>query len=304
LDVAYAGAVISQFNANPRVNQLKAMFRVMSYLQDHPDFALPITGDAESVSAFKWLGSMPQHLRNNMRRQYHGVGTEEIDEDDPVACGKPMKMTCFVDSDHAGCKATRRSTYGFIIFLGGTPIYWESKKQKFVFESTYGSELMALRDAVRKVKGLRQSMRALGVKLGGPCKMAVDNMSVVDNTTLDDSALKHLMYGAAYHFIREALCMEIIDIVHVGTNENVADIFTKGLNGDKLSKHAERVVINGSNEKGRSLDKIIKSQGKDIEVDKMIPRVMMIDEDLCEKENNIPELIQSLMMCNVTPREE
>ena len=126
IDIAYSGAVLSQFNASPRANQLKAIFRVMSYLEDHPEFTMPIVGDASKTKTLEGLGSMPKHLRDNMRTQYPGVGVEEEDEDDPTPRGGALKMTCYVDSDHAGCKATRRSTYGFIIFLGGTPIFWES----------------------------------------------------------------------------------------------------------------------------------------------------------------------------------
>ena len=75
---------------------------------------------------------------------------------------------------------------------------------------------------------------------------------------------------------------------HRAFRDSGFDIFTKGLNGDKLSKHVKRVVINGSNESGKSLEKVVKSRGEDIEIDKMLPRVMTINDDLCERENNMP----------------
>jgi hypothetical protein len=155
---------------------------------------------------------------------------------------------------------------------------------------------MALRDAARQVKGLRLSMRSMGVKIDGPCKMAVDNMSVVTNTSHADSPLKHLMYGAAYHFIREALCMEIIDVIHVGTNENLVDIFTKGLNGDKVRGLVKKVIVNGSNKNEAGLDPIKPLRGEDIKIKKTVPRFMMVDASLIGRMDEIPQLIQSLMM--------
>eukprot|EP00537_Pseudo-nitzschia_pungens_P006437 CAMPEP_0172357460 /NCGR_PEP_ID=MMETSP1060-20121228/1836_1 /TAXON_ID=37318 /ORGANISM="Pseudo-nitzschia pungens, Strain cf. cingulata" /LENGTH=79 /DNA_ID=CAMNT_0013078161 /DNA_START=614 /DNA_END=850 /DNA_ORIENTATION=+ len=68
---------------------------------------------------------------------------EVIPPDAPEAFGKGVIMSCFVDADHAGCKATRRSHTGIIIFLNRAPIMWFSKRQTTVETSTFGSEIVA-----------------------------------------------------------------------------------------------------------------------------------------------------------------
>ena len=42
----------------------------------------------------------------------------------PEPRGRPVKVSCFVDADHAGCRITRRSHAGMLIFCNGSPILW------------------------------------------------------------------------------------------------------------------------------------------------------------------------------------
>jgi hypothetical protein len=52
-------------------------------------------------------------------------------------------MTVYVDADQAHDLETRRSITGILIMLDNTPVGWESKLQKTLETSTYGSELVA-----------------------------------------------------------------------------------------------------------------------------------------------------------------
>jgi hypothetical protein len=50
-----------------------------------------------------------------------------------------VSVSCFVDADPAGCRATRHSHTGVSIFVNGTPILWYLKRQNTVEASTFGS---------------------------------------------------------------------------------------------------------------------------------------------------------------------
>ena len=63
-------------------------------------------------------------------------------------------MTVFVDADHAGDRATRRSFTGILIYVNRAPIIWYSKKQNTVESSTFGSEFVAMRIATEITEGL------------------------------------------------------------------------------------------------------------------------------------------------------
>ena len=101
-----------------------------------------------------------------------------------------MKVSCFVDADHAGCRITRRSHTGILIFCNRSPILWFSKRQTTVESSTFGSEIVAMRIAVEMIEGLRHKLRMMGVPVDGPADVFCDNESVVKNTSRPESPLK------------------------------------------------------------------------------------------------------------------
>jgi hypothetical protein len=76
---------------------------------------------------------------------------EEISNDLPVSKGPNVRMTVYVDADHAHDLVTRRSITGTLMMLNNTPIKWVSKHQTTVEASTYGSELLASRIATELI---------------------------------------------------------------------------------------------------------------------------------------------------------
>ena len=126
---------------------------------------------------------------------------EELPPDLLEPLGKEVKVTAYVDADHAHDLVTRRSVTAILILLNNTPYRWISKRQKTVETSTYGSELVAARIATEVVMEIRYQLRMLGVPIKGPTHMYGDNSSVVLNTTVPSSVLKKKHNAIAYHRI-------------------------------------------------------------------------------------------------------
>lgn len=145
-----------------------------------------------------------------------------------------MTMSCFVDADHAGCRETRRSHTGIIIFLQRTPIIWYSKRQNTVESSTFGSEFVAMKTAVEQVEGLRYKLRMMGIPLDGATNVFCDNESVFKNSTHPESVLKKKHNAIAYHRTREAIAAGIVRLAWEDGRFNIADVLTKLLPGPKL----------------------------------------------------------------------
>ena len=116
-----------------------------------------------------------------------------------------------------------------IIFLNKTLIQWYSKRQATVESSTYGSEMVAARIATELTIAMRYRLRMLGVPVKGPASMFGDNLSVVTNCTLSTSTLKKKHNAITYHKVREAVAAGVINLAHVPTKDNLADIMTKPL---------------------------------------------------------------------------
>ena len=56
----------------------------------------------------------------------------------------PLTLTAFTDADWAGGPFDRKSTTGFMVFLGSNPISWSSKKQSTVSRSSTEAKYHAL----------------------------------------------------------------------------------------------------------------------------------------------------------------
>lgn len=69
----------------------------------------------------------------------------------------------YLDSDWAGDKDSRKSTFGFIFMLNGGPMSWYSKKQPTVALSSTETEYIALTLAAKEATWLRLLLTELGL---------------------------------------------------------------------------------------------------------------------------------------------
>ena len=106
-----------------------------------------------------------------------------------------------MDADHSGESLTRRSWTVFIVMLNNAPIYWHSKKQTSVEMSTFGSEMMTMKEASNYIRGFRYKLRMFGVSVENPSYMYSDNQSVLAGSTRPDSTLNKKAQSIAFHFI-------------------------------------------------------------------------------------------------------
>jgi hypothetical protein len=70
-------------------------------------------------------------------------------------------VTAYFDADWAGCPDTRRSTSGYCVFLGDSPVSWSSKRQLTVSRSSAETEYRAIANAVAECTWLRHLLAEL-----------------------------------------------------------------------------------------------------------------------------------------------
>jgi hypothetical protein len=154
--------------------------------------------------------------------------TEAMPPDAPDDRGKGVQQSCFVDADHARNRVTQRSHTSILVYMNRAPITWFSKRQATVETSMFGSESVAMRIAVKMIKGLRYKLRMMGIPIDGPASVFYDNNSVVINASTPKSSLKKKHNAIAYQRVREACAAGTIMITKEGT------IFTKMLPAPRL----------------------------------------------------------------------
>ena len=118
--------------------------------------------------------------------------------------GNPVSVRAYVDANHAGNLANRRSHSGILIYVNNAPIIWYSKRQNTVESSSFGSEYVALRICTELVEALRYKLRTFGIPVEGPADIFCDNQSVVTNSSVPSSVLNKRHNAICYHRVREA----------------------------------------------------------------------------------------------------
>ena len=83
------------------------------------------------------------------------------------------------------------------------------------------------------IRGLRYKLREMGIPVESPAYVFGDNKSVLANASVPDSVLQKKANSIAYHFVREGSAMDEWRITYINTHENIADLLTKPLGGEK-----------------------------------------------------------------------
>ena len=86
--------------------------------------------------------------------EYYPGACEAVPPNAPDVRGQLVSMSCFVDTDHAGCWVTRCSHTSVLIFVNRAPILWYLTRQNTVEASTFGSEFITAKVAVEMIEGL------------------------------------------------------------------------------------------------------------------------------------------------------
>nr|GEW58703.1 retrovirus-related Pol polyprotein from transposon TNT 1-94 [Tanacetum cinerariifolium] len=140
-----------------------------------------------------------------------------------------FELTAFSDSDHAGCLDSRKSTSGGIQFLGGDKLVsWSSKKQDCTSMSSAEAEYVSLSACCAQVLWLRTQLTDYGFHFD-KISMYYDSKAAITISCnpVQHSRTKHI--DVRYHFIKEKVEKGIVELFFVGTEYQLADMFTKAL---------------------------------------------------------------------------
>ncbi|KAG8492199.1 hypothetical protein CXB51_009896 [Gossypium anomalum] len=144
-----------------------------------------------------------------------------------------LRLKGYTDSDWAGSKDDMKSTSGYAFTLGSAMVCWSSKKQSLVAQSTAEAEYVAAASAVNQAIWLRKILADLNLIQEEATEILCDNKSAVAiaKNPVFHGRTKH--FDIKLHVIREMEQACEIKLVHCNSENQIADILTKGLAGMK-----------------------------------------------------------------------
>ena len=147
-----------------------------------------------------------------------------------------FRLVGYTDSDWVGDAETQKSTSGYAFFLGSGSFSWSSKKQQVVALSSAEAEYMAATSTACQAVWLRRMLNELMHEQEGPTKIMCDNKSAIAlaKNPVFHGRSKHI--GIKYHYIRELVKSEEIELEFCRSEDQVADILTKPLKADMFEK--------------------------------------------------------------------
>ncbi|MBW0539433.1 hypothetical protein O181_079148 [Austropuccinia psidii MF-1] len=149
-------------------------------------------------------------------------------------------MEMYVDANWGG--EASRSQHGFIGFLWGSPVTWNSRRQTCVASSTCQAEYMALSFAARAGIWLSQAINT--VFDGIVPTLISDNKAAIQIASDSGSRKNSRHIQREFHLINELLTTKRVTISWIKSEDQKADIFTKRLGKLKIKRFNED-IFNG-----------------------------------------------------------
>ncbi|GJT18503.1 ribonuclease H-like domain-containing protein [Tanacetum coccineum] len=125
------------------------------------------------------------------------------------------QLIAYSDADWAGCPATRRSTFGYCIFLGDNLLTWSSKCQDTLSYSSVEAEYHGVANGVAETSWIRNLLRELHTPLFIASLVYCDNVSAVymSANSVQHQRTKHIEIDI--QFVREKVAAGHVRVLHV-----------------------------------------------------------------------------------------
>ena len=165
-----------------------------------------------------------------------------------VKASVDLSLDCFVDADFAGRfgrdpgtePTSVKSRTGYIVKLGGCPVFWKSQLQSSIALSTSEAEYVALSQSLRVILPMQQLLNKIITHVDVPpefhsidstirATVFEDNNSALQLATTHHVTNRTRYYATKWHWLWDAVRTGKVKIGLIDTAEQDADYLTIGL---------------------------------------------------------------------------
>ena len=177
------------------MGHLEVLYNIFAYLKKHKDMG-KLTYDSKTPE----VDDSDFH-NNTDWKDFYGDVEEELPPNMTEPRGNVVRISAFVDANHAGNVVTHQSHSSIITFVQNAPIIWFSERQNTVKVAIFGSEFIALRICNELIVALRYKLCMFGVLLDGSADIFCDNLGVVMNASKPESTLQKKHNAINFHAV-------------------------------------------------------------------------------------------------------
>ncbi|CAN0071865.1 unnamed protein product, partial [Phaeothamnion confervicola] len=192
--------------------------------------------NAVRVLARFMQGPTEQHWLAAKRVLRYLAGTRGLGIEFRRGNGGPLRLVGYCDANLAGDLDNGRSTTGVIFMAAGGVVSYASRLQKSVARSTMEAEYMALFEAGQTAVLLRNLLEKLGAAQLEATPLHEDNEAcmLMANSAGHTRRSRHI--AIRYHYTRELIEDNVIQLVSTATHGQLADGLTKNLPRERLTE--------------------------------------------------------------------
>lgn len=163
--------------------------------------------------------------------------------------GGTKKLVGYSDSSHNTDVDDGKSTTGHLFCFGDTPITWCSQKQEIVALSSCESEFVAATEAAKQAIWLQELLSEITRRRDEKTLIRIDNKSAIALTKNPVFHRRSKHIHKRFHFIRECIENDQLDVEHVPGKEQLADILTKALAKTLFKEMREKICVQDLSQK-------------------------------------------------------
>ncbi|MBW0491102.1 hypothetical protein O181_030817 [Austropuccinia psidii MF-1] len=189
-DITFAISHLSQFLEQPSIKHWEASLQVLRYLYHTKEKTL----------------------------NYHNKGK--------------CNIISYADADWGNSLIDRRSVGGYTLFLNHHLISWRTKKQQTISHSTTEAEYKSLSDASKEILWFQQLLREINLEIPSSIPTLYnDNKGAIDlaHSNINHNGFKTKHMDIKFHFIRDLIKNQKLELFYVSTHLMAADFLTKAV---------------------------------------------------------------------------
>ena len=155
-------------------------------------------------------------------------------------------LTAYTDADYGSDHLDRKSRTGYILFFNNEPVAWGSKKQSCVATSTTHAEYIALYTVTKEVIWCRRLLAALGYPQTAPTVIYTDSQSALRLAINPEFHAQTKHIDIKYHYTREQILLQSIQLQYINTHVQIVDILTKPLPPEQFGRLRDSILTGDS----------------------------------------------------------